>query len=81
MSTCPRAPKCLLWVSTQTQARTAMGPADPRAPLACYECSGLVMDGLQAVDRRWDALVARFQLQRKKLRVVARLMQIAAVEP
>ena len=39
------------------------------------------MDGLQAVDRRWDALVARFQLQRKKLRVVARLMQIAAVEP
>src|SRR5229473_1148836 len=43
--------------------------------------SGLVMDGLKAMDRRWNALVARLQLQGKELRIMARLMQIAAVEP
>jgi hypothetical protein len=43
--------------------------------------SGLVMDGLQAIDRRRDALIARLQLQGKKLRVVARLVQIATVKP
>src|SRR6266702_3293433 len=54
--------------------------ANPRAP-ASRESSGLVVDGLQAIDRRRDALVACFQLQGKELRVMARLMQIAAVEP
>ena len=39
------------------------------------------MDGLQAIDRRRDALVARLQLQGEELRVMARLVQIAAVEP
>src|SRR6266702_120744 len=54
--------------------------ANPRAP-ASRESSGLVVDGLQAIDRRRDALVACLQLQGKELRVMARLMQIAAVEP
>ena len=59
-----------------------VGAADYRTkPTARYETLGLVMDGLQAIDRRWDALVARFQLQGEELRVVARLVQIAAVEP
>ena len=39
------------------------------------------MDGLQAIDRRRNALLARPQLQRKELRVVTRLVQIAAMEP
>src|SRR3984885_7909001 len=43
--------------------------------------SGLVMDLLQSVDRGWDALEARLQLQRQELRIMARLMQIAAVQP
>jgi hypothetical protein len=43
--------------------------------------SGLVMDSLQAIDRRRDALVARLQVQGKELRVLSRLMQIAAMEP
>ena len=43
--------------------------------------SGLVIDGLKAIDRRWNALAARLQLQGKELRIMARLMQIAAVEP
>src|ERR1700749_2546497 len=41
----------------------------------------LVMDGLQAIDRRRNSFVACFQLQREELRIMARLMQIAAVEP
>src|SRR5579875_1616633 len=36
---------------------------------------------LQPVDRRREADVPRLQLQRQELRVVARLVQIAAVEP
>jgi hypothetical protein len=52
-----------------------------REPTACSETLGLVMDGLQAVDRRRDTLVARLQLQGEELRVMARLVQIAAVEP
>ena len=51
-----------------------------RAGARC-ETLGLVMDGLRAIDRCRDALVARFQLQREELRVMARLVQIAAVEP
>ena len=39
------------------------------------------MDLLQSVDRRWDALEARLQLQRQELRIMARLVQVAAVEP
>src|SRR3954470_4386075 len=39
------------------------------------------MDRLQAIDRRRDALVARLQLQGEELRVMARLVQIAAVDP
>src|ERR1700690_821200 len=34
-----------------------------------------------AVDRRGDALQARFQLQRQELGIVARLVQVATVEP
>jgi hypothetical protein len=41
----------------------------------------LVMDLLQSVDRRRDALEARLQLQRQELGIMARLVQIAAVEP
>ena len=51
------------------------------SPTARYETLGLVMDGLQAINRRRDAFVARLQLQGEELRVMARLMQIAAVEP
>ena len=40
-------------------------------PTARYETLGLVMDGLQAIDRRRDALVARLQLQGEELRVMA----------
>src|SRR3954447_14844201 len=43
--------------------------------------SGKVVDLLEAVDRRVDALHARLELQRQVERVVARLVQVAAVEP
>src|SRR3954454_13217228 len=43
--------------------------------------SGKVVDLLEAVDGRVDALHARFELQREVERVVARLVQVAAVEP
>ena len=40
-------------------------------PTVRYETLGLVIDGLQAIDRRWNAFVARFQLQGEELRVMA----------
>jgi hypothetical protein len=40
-----------------------------------------VMDGLQAINRCRDVLVTRLQLQGEELRVMARLVQIATVEP
>jgi hypothetical protein len=43
--------------------------------------SRLVMDLLQSVDRRRDSLEAGLQLQRQELRIMARLVQVAAVEP
>src|SRR3954447_22467931 len=43
--------------------------------------SGKVVDLLEAVDGRVDALHARLELQREVERVVARLVQVAAVEP
>src|SRR3954466_7289051 len=43
--------------------------------------SGKVVDLLEAVDGRVDALHARLELQRQVERVVARLVQVAAVEP
>ncbi len=35
----------------------------------------------QAINRRWDTFHTRFELERKELRVVTRLVQIPAVEP
>lgn len=58
--------------------RQGLAIREPRRTLCD---SGLVIDGLKAMDRRWNALAARLQLQGKELRVMARLMQIAAVEP
>ena len=40
-----------------------------------------MMDLRQTVDRRRDAFHARLELQRQELRVVPRLVQVAAVEP
>ena len=40
-------------------------------PTVRYETLSLVMDGLQAIDRRWNAFVTRFQLQGEELRVMA----------
>jgi hypothetical protein len=51
------------------RARALIGDASPRTPL-CYRISGLVIDGLQPIGGRRDALVASFQLQGKELRVV-----------
>jgi len=63
--------------------RSAIPSAVAVTPLgrSGFATSGLVIGGLQAIDRRRDALVARLQLQGKELRVMARLVQIAAVEP
>src|SRR5262245_25300882 len=40
-----------------------------------------VVDRIDEVHRRWNALVARLQLQREVEGVVARLHEVAAVEP
>ena len=40
-------------------------------PTVLYETLSLVIDGLQAIDRRWNAFVARFELQGEELRVMA----------
>ena len=66
---------------------TATGRPDRRPTLRATLPSGprcfsrLVVDLLQPVDRRRDTLEARLQLQRQELRIVARLVQVAAVEP
>ena len=59
------------------QVRIAPRRTRPRLPPR----SGLVMDLLQSIDRRRDPLEARLQLQRQELRIMARLVQVAAVEP
>src|SRR6476469_6673386 len=43
--------------------------------------SGQVVYILQAIHRGWNVFHSRFNLQGKKLRVVARLMQVAPMEP